>query len=137
LIYISAPRKIVITAKARFFQIISCAMQAQGWFDTSPAPICSFAVAFSLTLPDNRAGRPKDWAKFGFASPMQRRDERELRDELVNLRAEHRQLDSEIVALEASPTADQLLVKRLKKKKLILKDRITSIEDRLLPDIIA
>lgn len=68
---------------------------------------------------------------------MERRDERELRDELVSLRAEHRQLDLEIVALENSATADQLLVKRLKKKKLILKDRITQIEDRLLPDIIA
>jgi hypothetical protein len=75
--------------------------------------------------------------KSGVGISMQRRDERELRDELVNLRAEHRQLDSEIVALENNPTADQLLVKRLKKKKLILKDRITSIEDRLLPDIIA
>ncbi|PPC98974.1 MAG: hypothetical protein CTY31_11155 [Hyphomicrobium sp.] len=68
---------------------------------------------------------------------MERRDERELRDELVSLRAEHRQLDLEIVALENSATADQLLVKRLKKKKLVLKDRITQIEDRLLPDIIA
>jgi hypothetical protein len=68
---------------------------------------------------------------------MERRDERELREELVNLRAEHRQLDCEIVALEGNPLADQLLVKRLKKKKLILKDRITAIEDRLLPDIIA
>lgn len=68
---------------------------------------------------------------------MERRDERELRDELVNMRAEHRQLDSEIATLEDNPTADQLLIKRLKKKKLILKDRIQSIEDRLLPDIIA
>ncbi len=68
---------------------------------------------------------------------MERRDERELREELAQLRGEHRALDSEIVALEASPTADQLLIKRLKKKKLILKDRITQIEDRLLPDIIA
>lgn len=68
---------------------------------------------------------------------MERRDERELREDLVNMRAEHRQLDSEIAALESNPTADQLLIKRLKKKKLILKDRITSIEDRLLPDIIA
>ena len=68
---------------------------------------------------------------------MQRRDERELREELVTLRAEHRQLDSEIVSLEGNPLADQLLIKRLKKKKLILKDQITSIEDRLLPDIIA
>ena len=68
---------------------------------------------------------------------MERRDERELREELVNLRAEHRKLDSEIVALENNPSADQLLVKRLKKKKLVLKDRITQIEDKLLPDIIA
>jgi len=68
---------------------------------------------------------------------MERRDERELREELVNLRAEHRKLDSEIVAIEGNPSADQLLVKRLKKKKLVLKDRITQIEDKLLPDIIA
>jgi len=68
---------------------------------------------------------------------MERRDERELREELVTLRTEHRQLDSEIAALEDNPTADQLLIKRLKKKKLVLKDRITQIEDKLLPDIIA
>lgn len=68
---------------------------------------------------------------------MQSRDERELREELAGLRAEHRTLDLEIVALENNPHADQLLVKRLKKKKLILKDRITQIEDKLLPDIIA
>lgn len=64
-------------------------------------------------------------------------DERELRDELVKLRAEHRELDDEIILLEGSTTADQLLVKRLKKKKLAVKDRITAIEDQLLPDIIA
>jgi hypothetical protein len=68
---------------------------------------------------------------------MERRDERELRDELVNLRAEHRKLDCEIVSLEDKPLADQLLVKRLKKRKLVLKDRITQNEDKLLPDIIA
>ena len=37
----------------------------------------------------------------------------------------------------ASPLSDQLLIKRLKKRKLALKDRITAIEDQLLPDIIA
>jgi hypothetical protein len=68
---------------------------------------------------------------------MKRVDERELRDELVKLRAEHRELDDEIILLEGSTTADQLLVKRLKKKKLAVKDRITAIEDQLLPDIIA
>ncbi|HWB44780.1 MAG TPA: DUF465 domain-containing protein [Hyphomicrobiaceae bacterium] len=68
---------------------------------------------------------------------MQRPDERELRDELVRLRAEHRDLDAEIVAQEGSSLADQLQIKRLKKRKLAIKDRITAIEDQLLPDIIA
>ena len=68
---------------------------------------------------------------------MKRVDERELRDELVKLRAEHRELDDEIILLEGSTTSDQLLVKRLKKRKLAVKDRITALEDQLLPDIIA
>lgn len=68
---------------------------------------------------------------------MQRPDERELREQLVQLRAEHRELDLEIVAEEASAQSDQLLIKRLKKKKLALKDKITAIEDQLFPDIIA
>jgi hypothetical protein len=68
---------------------------------------------------------------------MQRPDERELREQLARLRAEHRDLDAEIVAEEISPLSDQLQVKRLKKRKLALKDQITAIEDQLLPDIIA
>ena len=68
---------------------------------------------------------------------MQRPDERELREQLARLRAEHRDLDAQIVAGETSPLADQLLIKRLKKRKLALKDKITAIEDQLLPDIIA
>jgi len=68
---------------------------------------------------------------------MQRQNDRELRDELVKLRAEHRQLDDEILGLEVSGSVDQLLIRRLKKKKLALKDQITKIEDQLLPDIIA
>ena len=68
---------------------------------------------------------------------MQRPDERELREQLVRLRTEHRDLDAEIVADEALPTSDQLHVKRLKKRKLALKDQITALEDQLCPDIIA
>jgi hypothetical protein len=68
---------------------------------------------------------------------MQRPDERELREQLARLRLEHRDLDAEIVAEEASSLADQLQIKRLKKRKLALKDQITKIEDQLLPDIIA
>jgi len=68
---------------------------------------------------------------------MVRHNERELREELVKLRNEHRALDEEIVALETLGGGDQLNIRRLKKKKLMLKDQITSIEDQLLPDIIA
>jgi hypothetical protein len=68
---------------------------------------------------------------------MQRPDERELREQLARLRAEHRDLDAEIVALEVASVADQLQIKRLKKQKLALKDRISTIEDQLFPDIIA
>jgi hypothetical protein len=68
---------------------------------------------------------------------MQRPDERELREQLAWLRAEHRELDVQIATEAASPTCDQLQIKRLKKRKLALKDRIAAIEDKLLPDIIA
>ena len=68
---------------------------------------------------------------------MQRQDERDIRELLVKLRAEHRELDNEIAALVASGRADQLQISRLKKKKLKLKDQITTLEDQLLPDIIA
>ncbi|SHF11257.1 hypothetical protein SAMN05444279_11767 [Ruegeria intermedia] len=60
-----------------------------------------------------------------------------LRVELEVFRQQHRDLDDAIKALEATGTADQLTVKRLKKQKLRLKDIIRLIEDRLTPDIIA
>jgi hypothetical protein len=57
--------------------------------------------------------------------------------ELSRLKQEHRDLDSAIEALEAMVTGDQLQVQRLKKRKLILRDRMTYLEDQLTPDIIA
>lgn len=60
-----------------------------------------------------------------------------LRVELEVFKAEHRDLDDAIQALVEKGTADQLTLQRFKKKKLMLKDRIARIEDRLLPDIIA
>ena len=68
---------------------------------------------------------------------MQRPDERELREQLARLRVEHRDLDVQIAAESASAMCDQLQIKRLKKRKLALKDRIAAIEDQLFPDIIA
>ena len=60
-----------------------------------------------------------------------------LRVELEVLRGEHRDLDEAIQALEDTQRADQLRLRRLKKQKLALKDRIARIEDKLTPDIIA
>ena len=60
-----------------------------------------------------------------------------VRNELAQLRQEHRDLDSAIEALQSQASPDNLQVQRLKKRKLALKDRITALEDRLLPDIIA
>jgi hypothetical protein len=68
---------------------------------------------------------------------MESEEIRELRANLLKLKQEHRDLDSAIDALEESGRADQLQLKRLKKKKLFLKDEISRIEDQLLPDIIA
>ncbi|MCX7644442.1 MAG: DUF465 domain-containing protein [Rhodobacteraceae bacterium] len=60
-----------------------------------------------------------------------------LRVQLEVLRREHRDLDQAIHALEETGRGDQLALRRLKKQKLMLKDRIALIEDRLTPDIIA
>jgi hypothetical protein len=60
-----------------------------------------------------------------------------VRNELARLRQEHRDLDSAIEALQSKPYPDNLQIQRLKKRKLILKDRISALEDKLLPDIIA
>ena len=64
-------------------------------------------------------------------------DEEALRAKLVDLREEHRDLDSAIEALSSAAPGDQLQIRRLKKKKLLLKDQISTIEDQLTPDIIA
>ncbi len=60
-----------------------------------------------------------------------------LRVKLGVLRREHRDLDEAISSLEISGRPDMLTIRRLKKQKLALKDQISTIEDRLIPDIIA
>lgn len=64
-----------------------------------------------------------------------------LRATLAALEAEHRLLDAQVAELSSSPGAaapsTSLELQRLKKRKLALKDRISSIKDRLNPDIIA
>jgi len=64
-------------------------------------------------------------------------EENELKTQLERLRQEHRDLDAAIEALQAIPGSDVIQVQRLKKRKLVLRDRISFIEDQLTPDIIA
>lgn len=60
-----------------------------------------------------------------------------LRIKLEVLRREHRDLDEAVHVLETEGRPDQLTLRRLKKQKLSLKDRIVKLEDQLIPDIIA
>jgi hypothetical protein len=68
---------------------------------------------------------------------MTKEEEQELRATLARLMQEHRDLDAAIEALQNVPGHDIIQIQRLKKRKLLLRDRITFIEDQLTPDIIA
>jgi len=68
---------------------------------------------------------------------MTKEEERELREQLARLQQEHRDLDAAIAALAESPGSDLIQVQRLKKRKLVLRDKIRAVEDQLTPDIIA
>ncbi|HET7848628.1 MAG TPA: DUF465 domain-containing protein [Pseudolabrys sp.] len=68
---------------------------------------------------------------------MTKEEEHELREQLARLLQEHRDLDAAIDALAESPGSDLIQVQRLKKRKLVLRDKIRQIEDQLTPDIIA
>ncbi|MEM6729621.1 MAG: DUF465 domain-containing protein [Pseudomonadota bacterium] len=70
-------------------------------------------------------------------TPAQMDREGVLKAQLAALRTEHRALDGEIKAHEESAPHDQLTLRRLKKQKLALKDRIARLEDQITPDIIA
>lgn len=63
--------------------------------------------------------------------------EPDLMTRLSNLRVEHGDLDRAILALEVGGGANELQIKRLKKRKLQLKDEIAQLEDSIMPDIIA
>lgn len=56
-------------------------------------------------------------------------------ERLKQLRVEHRDLDQVIARLVLDPNVDQLLLKRLKKRKLMLKDMITQLESARIPDL--
>jgi len=62
-------------------------------------------------------------------------DNHELENKLEQLRVEHRDLDDIISLLLEQTIVDQLQVRRLKKRKLLLKDIIIRLESQLIPDM--
>lgn len=60
-----------------------------------------------------------------------------IRRKIETLKIEHRDLDDAIARIAETPPFDQIQIQRLKKRKLMLKDQITRLESKLLPDIIA
>jgi hypothetical protein len=96
-----------------------------------------------------RKGRraPRSLAKargpeYGFGNPEEipmatatMESAEEMRRRISELNLEHRDLDRAIEALELNPLHDELQLKRLKKRKLMLKDQITRLESELIPDL--
>ena len=60
-----------------------------------------------------------------------------LIDQLKELEQEHRDIDEILTQLQEKQTIDFLQIKRLKKRKLLLKDRIFYLKNKIEPDIIA
>ena len=92
-------------------------------------------VEGGLTI--HQGGHDGNQRALGAITAMTDEEERELRTQLARLQQEHRDLDAAILALAESPGSDLIQVQRLKKRKLVLRDRISYIEDQLTPDIIA
>jgi len=67
--------------------------------------------------------------------PLSDEEVADIRALLQDLQMEHRDLDQVIAHLLVSPPQDELLVRRIKKRKLLLKDRILQLEQMLVPDI--
>lgn len=59
------------------------------------------------------------------------------RAEIAALRREHQALDATLRAMESHPSPDQLQIVRVKKRKLALRDRLSELESRITPDLIA
>ncbi len=70
-------------------------------------------------------------------SDLDPEDMEAIRARLEALKAEHRALDERLLEMSVAAPGDPFGLRRLKKRKLQLKDAIATLEDMLLPDIIA
>jgi hypothetical protein len=69
--------------------------------------------------------------------PPSEEEKAQIQERLQALEIEHHDLDDVINRLAADPLQDQIQLQRLKKRKLFLKDQISRLRTRLIPDIIA
>ena len=72
--------------------------------------------------------------RLGYAGRVEPMSPSEIARRVAELKSEHRELDAEIDRLVADIQADELSVKRMKKRKLWLKDCIARLESALIPD---
>ena len=93
-------------------------------------------VIFGLRPPAGELRRTEQGMGSG-GRRLSEEEEANIRRELTELRQEHRDLDAAITAMVDSGRTDTIRIQRMKKRKLALKDRISVLEDQLLPDIIA
>ncbi len=69
--------------------------------------------------------------------PLTEEERLEIEHRIAVLELEHGELDDIIARLAENPTQDQLQLRRLKKRKLFLKDTLARLRDKLIPDILA
>lgn len=69
--------------------------------------------------------------------PLTDEERAQIEARILALETEHRDLDDVIARIASDPIQDQLQLRRLKKRKLLLKDLIARLRDRLIPDIVA
>jgi len=62
-------------------------------------------------------------------------DVKSIQRRIIELQSEHRELDEVVANLTLGGAVDQLMVTRMKKRKLLLKDQITRLKSRLIPDL--
>jgi len=80
-------------------------------------------------------GAPLDWPGDVERKDMGLDDPSDIARKLVELKVEHRDLDQVIARLAHDARSDELQIKRLKKRKLRIKDMINYLENKLIPDL--
>jgi len=123
---------------ASLLALISCLRAAELLMDGGPESDahCSSAgrCGPERGRPTSRCRSPLHSADLPRRALMHSLDPADITRQLIELRQEHRDLDAAIARLSVDSASDELQLKRLKKRKLRLKDMIAYLENQLIPD---